>query len=55
MSDKKFELTDLSSGKKSLLPVHTGSIGPDVIDVAAINNFNNQATTAMAQFDTLTK
>ena len=37
MSDKKFELTDLSSGKKSLLPVHTGSIGPDVIDVAAIN------------------
>jgi citrate synthase len=37
MSDKKFELTDLSSGKKSLLPVRTGTIGPDVLDIAAIN------------------
>jgi citrate synthase len=37
MSDKKFELTDLSSGKKSLLPVRSGSVGPDVIDIAAIN------------------
>ena len=37
MSDKKFELTDLSSGKKSLLPVLSGSIGPDVLDIASLN------------------
>ena len=37
MSDKQFELTDLSSGKKSLLPVRSGSIGPDVIDLASLN------------------
>ncbi len=37
MSDKKFELTDLSSGKKSLLPVRSGTIGPDVLDIASIN------------------
>jgi citrate synthase len=37
MADKKFELTDLASGKKSLLPVKSGTIGPDVIDIAAIN------------------
>jgi len=34
MSDKKFELTDLSSGKKSQIPVRSGTIGPDVLDVA---------------------
>ena len=37
MSDKQFELTDLSSGKKSLLPVRSGSIGPDVLDLASLN------------------
>ena len=37
MADKNFELTDLSSGKKSQLPVRTGTIGPDVLDIAAIN------------------
>jgi citrate synthase len=37
MADKKFELTDLSSGKKTELPVRSGTIGPDIIDVASIN------------------
>jgi citrate synthase len=36
MADKNFELTDLSSGKKSLLPVKDGSIGPSVLDIANI-------------------
>ncbi len=36
MSDKKFELTDLGSGKKSQIPVRTGTIGPDVLDVASL-------------------
>ena len=36
MSDKKFELSDLSSGRKSLLPVRSGTIGPDVLDIAAL-------------------
>jgi citrate synthase len=37
MADKKFELTDLSSGKKTDLSVRSGTIGPDIIDVASIN------------------
>jgi citrate synthase len=37
MADKNFELTDLASGKKSLLPVKTGTIGPAVLDIAGIS------------------
>ncbi len=37
MADKNFELTDLASGKKTLLPVKSGTIGPDVVDIATIN------------------
>ena len=36
MPEKKFELTNLSSGVKSVLPVRTGTMGPDVIDIAGI-------------------
>ena len=36
MTDKKFELTDLSSGKKSVLPVKSPTLGPDVLDIAGI-------------------
>jgi citrate synthase len=36
MADKQFELSELSSGKKSSLPVKKGTIGPDVIDIASI-------------------
>jgi citrate synthase len=37
MADKNFELTDLASGKKSLLPVKNGTIGPSVLDIAGIS------------------
>jgi citrate synthase len=37
MADRKFELTDLASGKKSLLTARSGTIGPDVVEIAAIN------------------
>jgi citrate synthase len=37
MANKKFELLDVSSGKKTDLPVRAGTIGPDVIDIAALN------------------
>jgi citrate synthase len=37
MSDKQFELTETSSGKKAVLPVKKGTIGPDVLDIASIN------------------
>ncbi len=36
MSEKKFELTEVGSGKKAVLPVRKGTIGPDVIDIAAL-------------------
>src|SRR3954469_22228974 len=34
MSEKKFELTDLSTGKKSIADVRSGTLGPDVLSVA---------------------
>jgi citrate synthase len=37
MSDKKFELLDTASGKKTDLPVREGTIGPSVVDIASIN------------------
>ncbi len=37
MADKNFELTDLASGKMSLLPVKSGTIGPDVLDIGSLN------------------
>ena len=36
MADKNFELTNPVSGKKSLLPVRSGTEGPDVIDVSTL-------------------
>jgi citrate synthase len=36
MADKKFRLTDLASGKSSELPVLTGTLGPDVLNIAAM-------------------
>jgi len=36
MSDKKFELLDKASGKKTDLPVRDGTIGPSVVDIASI-------------------
>jgi hypothetical protein len=37
MANKKFELTDVASGKKDALPLKSGTIGPDVVDIAALN------------------
>ena len=37
MATKKFELTDAATGKKSELPVRSGTIGPDVVDISALN------------------
>jgi citrate synthase len=36
MAEKTFELTDPASGKKSMLPVKQGTIGPSVVDIAGI-------------------
>jgi citrate synthase len=37
MPSKTFELVDSANGKKSALPVRSGTIGPDVLDIAALN------------------
>ncbi len=37
MSNKNFELLNPTTGVKSQLPVRSGTIGPDVLDIAAIN------------------
>jgi citrate synthase len=37
MADKNFELINPASGKKTLLPVRSGTIGPDVLDIASIS------------------
>jgi citrate synthase len=36
MANKKFELTDAATGKKSEMPVRSGTIGPDVVDISAL-------------------
>ncbi len=37
MADKNYELIDPTTGKKTPLPVRTGTIGPSVLDIAAIH------------------
>ena len=37
MANKTFELTDTSTGKKTLLPARSGTVGPDVVDITALN------------------
>jgi len=37
MTDKKYELTNLSSGKKSILEARSGTLGPDVLNIANVN------------------
>ena len=36
MTDKKYELTNLSSGKKSILEARSGTLGPDVLNIANV-------------------
>jgi citrate synthase len=36
MAQKKLELTDPSTGKKTDLPLRSGTIGPDVVDIAPL-------------------
>ena len=36
MSDRKFELVETTTGKKSVLPLRSGTIGPDVVEIAAL-------------------
>jgi citrate synthase len=36
MADNNYELINPASGKKSVLPVRSGTIGPDVLDLAAL-------------------
>ncbi|MSQ99953.1 MAG: citrate synthase [Gammaproteobacteria bacterium] len=37
MTNKTFELLDEASGKKTKLPVRSGTIGPDVLDISVLN------------------
>ncbi|HEY2416560.1 MAG TPA: citrate/2-methylcitrate synthase, partial [Steroidobacteraceae bacterium] len=37
MNDKSFELVDPATGNKSELPVRSGTIGPDVLDIANLS------------------
>src|SRR5579863_9798781 len=37
MSDKKFELVDRATERKSQLPVRNGTIGPSVLDISSIH------------------
>jgi citrate synthase len=36
MAEKKYELTEVGSGRKAVLPVRKGTLGPDVIDIASL-------------------
>lgn len=34
MAEKKFELTNLATGKKSTAEIKSGTLGPDVLNIA---------------------
>src|SRR6187431_388360 len=36
MSDKKLEVIDTATGKKAVLPVRSGTVGPSVVDIAPL-------------------
>ena len=36
MANKKYQLTNLESGRSSELAVHSGSVGPDVLDISTL-------------------
>ena len=36
MADKKLELIDTATGKKAVLPVRSGTVGPSVVDIAPL-------------------
>jgi citrate synthase len=36
MAEKKFELTNLATGKKAAAPIKSGTLGPDVVDIASL-------------------
>ena len=36
MSDNKLELVDTVTGKKTSLPVRSGTLGPSVVDIAPL-------------------
>ena len=36
MPKNSFEITNTATGRKSVLPVRSGTIGPDVMDIAAL-------------------
>ncbi len=36
MAEKKFELTNLATGKKSLAEVKSGTLGPDVLSIGSL-------------------
>ena len=37
MPEKKFELTDLSTGKKSVAEIKSGTLGSDVLNIAHLH------------------
>src|SRR5688500_20296602 len=36
MSDKKLEIVDPATGKKAVLPMRSGTVGPSVVDIAPL-------------------
>ena len=36
MAEKKFELTNLANGRKATVEVKSGTLGPDVLNIANI-------------------
>jgi hypothetical protein len=47
MSDKKLELLDPATGKKTLLPVRPGTLGPSVVDIAPLAKLTQLETLSL--------
>ena len=44
MAEKKFELTNLATGKKSTAEVKSGTLGPDVLNIANLTRDHGMYT-----------
>ena len=44
MAEKKFELTNLATGKKSTAEVKSGTLGPDVLNIANLTRDHGMFT-----------
>src|SRR6187402_1981780 len=56
MPSKKYQLTDLATGRTSELAAHAGTVGPDVLDISTLQKGELPSAPELARFtDSITR